>query len=238
MEITANSSSFAVPGPGRVGRNPGGPVPPEAKTGADSTDSEAKTQGTAAKGNPADRGLTPEEKKQVEKLKARDREVRAHEQAHKAAAGSLAIGGPTFEFTRGPDGRQYAVGGEVNIDASAVPNDPEATIRKAQAIRRAALAPAEPSSQDRNVAAKAATLENRARQELTKERTEKAKEGTASGSSSNATAGAKGPETGPPEKTPPDAKNQNTPNLTAARQIRQFSQDPVSTSGQLLNLFS
>lgn len=71
--------------------------------------------------------------------------MRAHEHAHLAAAGSYARGGIQYEYERGPDSRSYAIGGEVDIDTSSVPNDPEATIQKAQAVRRAALAPADPS---------------------------------------------------------------------------------------------
>lgn len=109
---------------------------------------------------------------ELAQLKARDREVRAHEAAHAAAAGSVATGGPQFTFTRGSDGRLYAVGGEVNIDTSPVPNDPEATIQKARTIRAAALAPANPSAQDRAVAAQASQMEAQARRELQQERTE------------------------------------------------------------------
>lgn len=109
---------------------------------------------------------------ELQELKARDREVRAHEAAHAAAAGSVATSGPNFTFQRGPDGRQYAIGGEVNIDTSPVPGDPEATIQKAQTIRSAALAPANPSAQDRAVAAQASQLEAQARRELQQERTE------------------------------------------------------------------
>ncbi|MCB9857844.1 MAG: hypothetical protein H6818_19340 [Phycisphaerales bacterium] len=109
--------------------------------------------------------LTDEELEQVRKLEQRDNEVRRHEQAHAAAAGPHARGGPTFEYQNGPDGKQYAVGGEVSIDTSPA-ETPEATIAKAQQIRRAANAPADPSSQDRTVAAKAAQLEQKARQEL------------------------------------------------------------------------
>ncbi|GJL67096.1 MAG: hypothetical protein NPIRA05_20670 [Nitrospirales bacterium] len=116
---------------------------------------------------------TEGEREEIAKLRARDREVRAHEQAHAAAAGGLAKGGASFTYERGPDGKQYAVGGEVNIDTSPVPGNPEATIRKAQQIRAAALAPADPSSQDRAVAASTAALEAQARQELQKEREEK-----------------------------------------------------------------
>ncbi len=109
--------------------------------------------------------LTDEELDQVRKLEQRDAEVRRHESAHAASAGQHARGGPKFEFQNGPNGQQYAVGGEVSIDTSEA-ETPEATIAKAQQIRRAALAPAEPSSQDRAVAAKAAQLEQQARQEL------------------------------------------------------------------------
>lgn len=110
--------------------------------------------------------LTDEEQKQVEQLKQRDREVRQHEQAHLAAAGGNAIGGPTFEYQTGPDGKRYAVGGEVQIDTSPVEGDPEATIAKMQQIRAAALAPANPSAQDRQVAAQAAAEARDARAEL------------------------------------------------------------------------
>ncbi len=110
--------------------------------------------------------LTEEELREVDRLKKRDAEVRRHEQAHKAAAGRYATGGPTYEYEKGPDGRQYAVGGEVQIDVSPVEGDPQATIQKMQQVRRAALAPAEPSAQDRKVAAEAARLEAQARAEL------------------------------------------------------------------------
>ena len=113
-----------------------------------------------------------EEQGEIAKLRKRDQEVRTHEQAHIAAAGSLTKGGATFSFQRGPDGKQYAVGGEVNIDTSHVSGNPEATIRKAKQIRAAALAPADPSAQDRAVAASATTLEAPAQQELQKEEEE------------------------------------------------------------------
>ena len=122
----------------------------------------------------------------IAKLQTRDREVRAHEQAHIAAAGGLAQGGATFSFQRGPDGKQYAVGGEVNIDTSPVSGNPEATIRKAQQIRAAALSPADPSAQDQAVAASAGALEAQAHQELKKEEQEAStseKENTTSPSS-------------------------------------------------------
>ena len=109
-------------------------------------------------------GLTEEEHKKVEELKRRDREVRSHEQAHKNAGGPLA-GQPQFETERGPDGRTYAVNGEVSIDTSAVPNNPDATIRKMEIVKRAALAPSQPSAKDRQVAADAERKAQQARQE-------------------------------------------------------------------------
>jgi len=110
--------------------------------------------------------LSQEQRAQVEKLKARDREVRAHEAAHQAAAGGLARGGASFSYQVGPDHRRYAVGGEVSIDVSAVPDDPRATLRKAETVRAAALAPARPSGQDHAVAARAAQMAVNAQREL------------------------------------------------------------------------
>lgn len=98
-------------------------------------------------------------------LAARDREVRAHEQAHSAVGGSLA-GSPSYQYQRGPDGVSYAVSGEVPISTGQVSGDPEATLRNARIVQRAALAPAEPSPQDRRVAAEAARVEQRAIQDL------------------------------------------------------------------------
>lgn len=116
--------------------------------------------------------LSEDEQRQVQKLQDRDREVRAHEAAHLAAAGGLATSSASFSYQTGPDGRAYAVGGEVSIDTSPVSNDPQATIQKAKAIRAAALAPAQPSGADQAVAAAASKLEASARMELAAERTE------------------------------------------------------------------
>jgi len=109
---------------------------------------------------------------ELAKLKARDREVRAHEAAHSAVAGSLVRGGASFTFEKGSDGQLYAVGGEVNIDTSTDSDDPQATIQKARQIRAAANAPANPSAQDRAVAAQATRMEAQAQRELQQERTE------------------------------------------------------------------
>lgn len=110
--------------------------------------------------------VSPEQQEVVQKLVARDREVRQHEQAHLAAAGPYARGGPTYTYQKGPDGKNYAIGGEVQIDTAPVQGDPEATVRKAQVVRAAALAPAEPSGQDRAVAAAATKMEQQALAEI------------------------------------------------------------------------
>ncbi|MRV71905.1 catalase [Duganella sp. FT92W] len=109
--------------------------------------------------------LTPEQQAQIDKLKATDTKVRQHEQAHLAAAGGLATSGPTYTYQRGPNGVAYAVGGEVNINTSPGAT-PQETIARAQRIVAAALAPADPSGQDRGVAARAAQMERDARVEL------------------------------------------------------------------------
>ena len=109
--------------------------------------------------------LSPEAQAQLRKLQQRDQEVRSHESAHLATAGQHAAGGAHYQHQKGPDGQLYAIGGHVSIDVSAGPGDPEETERKAEQIRRAALAPAEPSAQDTQIAAQAARMSAEARTE-------------------------------------------------------------------------
>ena len=107
----------------------------------------------------------------MEKLKKRDQEVKAHENAHMSAGAGVVQGGATYQYQRGSDGRMYAVGGEVKIDTSRERN-PEDTIRKMQQVKKAALSPSQPSAQDRSVAAQASQIEAEARAELMKKNTE------------------------------------------------------------------
>ena len=109
--------------------------------------------------NAVSRRVQAEMQATIRQLAATDRHVRAHEQAHLAAAGPYAIGGPSYSYAMGPDGHRYAVGGEVSLDTSPDPSDPEATIEKAKVIQAAANAPVDPSTQDRMVAAQAAQME-------------------------------------------------------------------------------
>lgn len=121
-------------------------------------------------------------------LKSTDQNVRAHEAAHLAAAGGLATGGAQFTYETGPDGVRYAVGGEVSISVSEG-QTPEETLQRAEQIRRAALAPADPSSQDLAVAAMAEQMAARARQQIAAEQAAAySQAGAAKGSQVNTTA--------------------------------------------------
>ena len=102
----------------------------------------------------------------VERLSIIDATVRSHEQAHLALLGPYARAGPQYSYIILPDGRRFAVGGSVSVDLKPVPGNPEATIRKAKAVRRAAHAPMQPSSADMHVATEAYRVEMQAKQEL------------------------------------------------------------------------
>ena len=141
---------------------------PDARAPADTSRASAEASGTARSAGES-RQLSEEQRAQVQTLKARDREVRAHEAAHMAAAGGLARGGANYSYQTGPDNRRYAVGGEVSIDTSPG-KSPEETLQKAQTIRAAAQAPAKPSQQDLAVAASAGQMAAKARAELTTQR--------------------------------------------------------------------
>jgi hypothetical protein len=140
--------------------------------------------------------LTPEQRAQIARLQARDREVRQHEAAHLAASGGLATSGASFSYQKGADGVNYAIGGEVSINTSPG-RTPQETIQRAQTIKAAALAPADPSGPDRAVAAAAAQMEASAR-------LEQAKQGGQTGKSAEEKAAA--PELGPDGK--PIAKSE------------------------------
>jgi hypothetical protein len=127
--------------------------------------------------------LSEEDKKLVAELKKADRQIKQHEMAHMAAAAGIAISGAQFEYKRGPDGVMYAVAGEVNIDTSPVSGDPQATLAKAQKIERAAMAPVDPSPQDRKVAAQARQMAVKARMDMMQQ--SQASTGVAAGDQSN-----------------------------------------------------
>ncbi|AOW77434.1 hypothetical protein A3Q34_11530 [Colwellia sp. PAMC 20917] len=127
------------------------------------------------------------EQRIINELQLRDQEVRAHELAH-ASVGGASTGSPSYTFEMGPDGKKYAVGGEVSVDLSTVNGDPRATITKMQKVYAAALAPADPSIQDTRVAASASRAILQAQTELaaiSSAETSKAKNVTVQGKSSD-----------------------------------------------------
>ena len=126
----------------------------EGNADSDQDDAEQEKQQAAEEVSEQEELQLEQEQQQIKELKARDTEVRTHEQAHAAVGGQYA-GSPSYEYQRGPDGTNYAVGGEVPIDVGVINGDPQATIDKMQTVLAAALAPAEPSGADRAIAADA-----------------------------------------------------------------------------------
>jgi len=104
--------------------------------------------------------LNPGERADLAKLQQRDQQVRQEEKAHAAVAGDLA--GPiSYVFQRGPDGKQYAVGGSVSIRATTVSGDPEEAKRLSSRMAAAAHAATNPSAQDLATARQAYDFGNR-----------------------------------------------------------------------------
>jgi len=137
---------------------------------------EALDNNNEQKGDTVDSSeLTQAERQQVIQLQQRDSEVRSHEAAHMAAGGSVVSGAASFTYQKGPDGRLYAVGGEVAISSSGG-NTPEEKIAIARQLQAGALAPANPSPQDLKVASSAAMMETQARRELSLEKSEEQKQ--------------------------------------------------------------
>ncbi len=117
--------------------------------------------------NNTSKKISPQQKLKLIKLQERDTHVRSHEAAHIAAGGSLVSGGPTYTYQRGPDGKLYAVGGEVKIEIPKTKN-PKEMIAIAKQVRAAALAPSDPSAQDLKVASESMMMEIKAMSELIK----------------------------------------------------------------------
>ena len=99
-------------------------------------------------------------------LRSANTMVKTHERSHFAVAGPYALGAAAYSYVRGPDGQRYAVGGSVRVDVQPVPGDPEATLRKATALMRAAVSSGDPSAADMRVAAAAYRMAAQARKEI------------------------------------------------------------------------
>ena len=111
--------------------------------------------------------LSEDEKRLVKDLASRDSEVKAHEAAHQAAGGGM-TGAASYTYQQGPDGKMYAIGGEVSISAPAG-STPEETIANARQVVASAMAAGNPSSQDFAVASAARVMEMKAQQQKAKE---------------------------------------------------------------------
>lgn len=162
----SSDSTVQRPGPTETGKPAGrpegnGPAP----AGSEGGERESAPQDRQSAPGSGATALDEQQLKELQQLKARDREVRAHEAAHQAVGGQYS-GAVSYSFQRGPDGNQYAIGGEVSIDISPIQGDPQATIEKMRIVRAAAMAPAQPSAQDRAVAAQAMQLMLQAQSEL------------------------------------------------------------------------
>ena len=213
-----------------------GDVAPESKDPAAATAATTALPGekkTAAESQPpAKSGLSKQDpakaaqdQKVIAELKKTDSHVRAHEQAHLAAAGGLAMSGASFTYQRGPDGQQYAVGGEVSIDVSPG-KTPQETINKAERIKAAALAPSDPSAQDRAVAGSAAQMEVQAQQQLTQEKLAVAK---GEGNASEPTSAGSQKKSATPVTSPPAVKSH--PGIASYR----ANSAPAASPGRQIN---
>lgn len=158
---------------GRIPRDTEAPSQRSQTTSGQETEAPSRERETRRQADTVE--LSVEDQRRLEDLKAADRNARAHEQAHRAAGGQYIRGGPYYQFERGPDGRLYAVTGEVTIDVSEIADDPAANARKMAQVRRAALAPRDPSPQDRRVAAQASASEARSRTDALRQRFEESR---------------------------------------------------------------
>lgn len=130
------------------------PVSPAASTPSRSLERQDPAAPSAAR-LPND--LSAGERADVTRLQQRDQQVKQEEKAHAAVAGDLA--GPiNYVYQLGPDGRQYAVGGSVGIQAQTLSGNPDEAKRLAGRMAAAANAATNPSAQDYAAARQAYAL--------------------------------------------------------------------------------
>jgi len=141
----------------------------EAKKVSHEKEKEEKKAQEAKKNNNPDE-LSEDEQRLVKDLASRDSEVKAHESAHQAAGGGM-TGAASYSYQQGPDGKMYAIGGEVSI-SSPSGSTPQETIKNAKQIIASAMAAGDPSPQDFAVASSARVMEIKAQQQLSKEQEE------------------------------------------------------------------
>lgn len=161
----------------------------------------------------------PQVQQTIARLKATEEKVKAHEAAHKSAGGA-ATGPISYTYTRGPDGRNYITGGEVPITISSG-STPQETISRMQQVIQAALAPADPSPQDRAVAAQAANIKQQAQQEKAQTVNSQSASDTEASANISAT---------PATKSTGNDKPQEMGKINLAGQVSPLSGYPTSTA--------
>ena len=90
----------------------------------------------------------------IEQLQSRSKQARASELSQYIAAGRYSRGA-TYRYTTGPDGQRYLSASAMQFDMAPFPDDPDATVAKMQAIKRAALAAACETDCQRRIVARA-----------------------------------------------------------------------------------
>ncbi|HEY5607172.1 MAG TPA: putative metalloprotease CJM1_0395 family protein [Alphaproteobacteria bacterium] len=95
--------------------------------------------------------LTRRERALLDHLRSRHREVQEHEMEH-YETGRPHTGAPEYWCVTGPDEKMYAVGGITPFDVTPIRGDIPATLRKYRTLKRAALAPHQPSDVDEMLA--------------------------------------------------------------------------------------
>ncbi|TYC60624.1 hypothetical protein FMN50_07945 [Rhodobacterales bacterium] len=231
-DVSSSSSATSEEAGGRAEADGGGGST-AAQADAEALPAPRAGAGEAGQGeeeDPDGDGLTEAEEKQVQKLRQRDMEVRAHEQAHARTGGAYA-GAPSYTFQQGPDGKRYAVGGEVSIDTSSE-RTPEATARKMQIVLRAATAPADPSSQDLKVAQQARSQLAEAQAEMRRQSAEELSEDSEADEISPA-AGAPDPQPSADDVSRQPNGEEAGESLTGGNDVGPASGDENSTRGDV-----
>lgn len=111
---------------------------------------------------------SPDSETEVRQMDDKSRKITNHENKHAAilrdSGTGVADAKPQLTQKQGPDGRQYAVAGEVNTDLRPVPGNPKATEHKAEAVYRSAIGDTDRSESDNQAARQALFSAQEARQ--------------------------------------------------------------------------
>ena len=103
--------------------------------------------------------------------------VKLRELVHRAIIGNYVRGAVSFDYDTGPDGLKYAVAGHTTVDTRPIINNPEASIRKAQAIKRTKI--------DHNVAVEVEKMEREAIMALKEEQRKESDDTTKASNTEN-----------------------------------------------------